>query len=64
MGSFGEKTFRARISILGEFADRELEKEFAGQEMIHSKKFGSFRSAAAGGAVFRIGCCGFFPDRR
>jgi two-component system cell cycle response regulator len=44
MGSFGEKTFRARISILGEFADRELEKEFAGQEMIHSKK--SVRSAA------------------
>jgi diguanylate cyclase (GGDEF)-like protein len=44
MGSFGEKTFQARISILGEFADRELEKEFAGQEMIHSKK--SVRSAA------------------
>ncbi|NLX87299.1 MAG: GGDEF domain-containing protein [Clostridiales bacterium] len=44
MGSFGEKTFRARISILGEFADRELEKEFAGQEMINSKK--SVRSAA------------------
>jgi two-component system cell cycle response regulator len=44
MGSFGEKTFRARISILGEFADRELEKEFAGREMIHSKKL--VRSAA------------------
>ncbi|HZX45662.1 MAG TPA: GGDEF domain-containing protein [Clostridia bacterium] len=44
MGSFGEKTFRASISILGEFTDKELEKEFADQEMIRTIK--SVRSAA------------------
>ena len=39
MGSFGEKAFRARISIMGEFADRELEKEYASHETEYSKKF-------------------------
>src|SRR5690554_233795 len=33
MGSFGEKTFRAPLSLLGEFADRELEKEYADHEI-------------------------------
>ncbi len=36
MGSFGEKTFQARLNILGEFADRELEKEFVGHEVAYS----------------------------
>jgi len=39
LGAFGEKTFQTSLSMLGEFVDRELEKEFVGQEAMHSIKF-------------------------
>jgi len=36
LGVLGGKDFRVRLSFLGEFVDKELEKEFAGHEAMHS----------------------------
>jgi len=39
MGSYREKTSKARLSVLGEFTDREFEKEYAYYQIKYSIKF-------------------------
>ncbi|MFA6670723.1 MAG: hypothetical protein WCS98_08850, partial [Bacillota bacterium] len=39
MGSYRKKTSKARLSVLGEFTDREFEKEYAYYQIKYSIKF-------------------------